>query len=60
MPQPTEGDIMAEEEQTVTDNQNRAAVTSPAAQAPVEQTVTQSPQQDNNEQQNNPAQDAGQ
>ena len=42
MPQPTEGDIMAEEEQTVTDNQNRtAAVTSPAAQAPVEQTVTQ-------------------
>lgn len=61
MPQPTEGDIMAEEEQTVTDNENRtAAVTSPAAQAPAEQAVTQSPQQDSNEQQNSPAQDAGQ
>ena len=61
MPQPTEGDIMAEEEQTVTDHENRtAAVTSPTAQAPAEQTVTQSPQQDNNEQQNNPAQVAGQ
>lgn len=62
MPQPTEGDIMAEEEQTVTTNQNRTTTTNPpVAQAPVEQPVQQSPQQqDNNAQQNAPAQNEGQ
>lgn len=62
MPQPTEGDIMAEEEQTVTTNQNRTTTTNPpVAQAPVEQPVQQNPQQqDNNAQQNAPAQNEGQ
>ena len=62
MPQPTEGDIMAEEEQTVTTNQNRTTTTNPpVAQAPVEQPVQQNPQQqDNNAQQNAPAQNEAQ
>ena len=62
MPQPTEGDIMAEEEQTVTTNQNRTTITNPpVAQAPVEQPVQQNPQQqDNNAQQNVPTQNEGQ
>ena len=62
MPQPTEGDIMAEEEQTVTTNQNRTTTTNPpVAQAPVEQPVQQNlQQQDNNAQQNAPTQNEGQ